>query len=153
MCSWKYAKSSSENIHAKSLYGDKIIIFNPKMQKMYVVLKYWWTQCLLEQSCIIWLVILDEIKIVNIQLSRIFEFLLWYPNFTIPLLDLLITRTLPLSLQVMLMWPDFGALNLSCNDIGMSKHNWKGAENMWYRDKDAFLRPATSFAVKQDIFF
>ena len=40
MCSWKYAESSSENIHAKSLYGDKIIIFNPKMQEMHVPLEY-----------------------------------------------------------------------------------------------------------------
>ena len=40
MCYGKYIKSSSENIYVKRSYGEKIIIVNPKMQKMYVALKY-----------------------------------------------------------------------------------------------------------------
>ena len=66
------------------------------MQKIYVVLKYWQYKFLLEQSSCTWRTVPEKIKTVYILQYGFFVFLFWYSHITISLLDLFISRPLPL---------------------------------------------------------
>ena len=60
---------------------------------------------------------------------------------------------LSLSFQAIMTWPDFETLNLSCNDIGMStaQHCLEWSRKYVVQSKHEFVKPARSFAAKQDV--